>query len=104
MTSQLTVNTPYTGPIAFVNSSGATVTGPVGVITASDASVTVSLSASGQFYNVEMMSSLASPVTLTWTDPAGVVPSFTTTVTDQEVSPFEGVTGSFGTLAPGTTA
>lgn len=100
-TQTLTVGVAETAPLVFVDDSGATGPGPIGTIAASDPSVTVSLSADGQFANATMTTTLATPVTLTWNDPAGVIPSFTVEVTD--AATFVPVSGSFGTFAPGTT-
>ena len=100
---QLTLNTPSTCLLTFVDGTGSVVTGPIGIVTASDPSVTVGLSADGQACNATMTATVALPVTLTWHDPAGNVPDFTTLVTDQAVGA-TGATGSFGTFATGTTA
>lgn len=99
---QLTVNTPFTAPLIFLDANGNTTTGPVGTVTASDTTVTVGLSADGQACNVTMTTTVTAPVTLTWHDPAGVVPDFITQVTDQPVI-LPAVTGSFGTFVAGTT-
>lgn len=101
-TQTLIVGVAFTCPLVFTDASGTPGPGPIGTITASDPSVTVSLSADGQSANAEMTTTLPTPATLTWTDPAGVVPSFTTEVTDA-AAVFTPTAGSFGAFVEGTT-
>lgn len=94
------VSTALTAPIVFTDSTGASVTGPSGTLTVDNPAVTdARLSADGQACNVT--SPASGSVTITWTDPAGIIPPFSVTLTDQVVVT---VTGAFGTFAPGTTA
>lgn len=99
----LTVGVAFTAPLIFTDASGATGAGPIGSISASDPSVTVGLSADGQAANVTMTATLPTPATITWHDPAGVVPDFTVDVSDAPPV-FQATAGSFGTFAEGTTA
>lgn len=94
-------STALTAAIVFTDSTGTTVVGPTGTLTVDNASVTdARLSADGQSCNVT--SPASGSVTITWTDPAGKIPPFSVTLTDQ-VIPVT-VTGQFGTFAAGTTA
>lgn len=107
MSLQLTVvGTQYTGPVQFFMTDGslATTPGPVGALTVDNPLVTVGLSADGQSYNVLTTGSLGvgGKATLTWTDPAGKIPSFATEVSDEAVAPTI-ATGGFGPLVPGNT-
>lgn len=102
-TQTLTLNTPSTAPLVFTDANGVTGPGPIGEISASDPSVSVSLSADGQSANATMTETLATPATLTWHDPAGVVPDFTVDVTDA-AAVFVPVSGGFGTFAPSAPA
>lgn len=103
-TQQLVVGQPFTAPLIFLDTNGnVVIPGPVGTLSVTDGSVTISLSADGQAANVTMTTTLPSPVTITWSDPAGVVPAFSVDVTDAAVvNP--AVSGSFGIFVPGTTA
>lgn len=93
-------STAVTAPIIFTDSTGAKVTGPTGTLSVDNAAVTdARLSADGQSCNVTTPPT--GSVTITWTDPAGKIPPFSVTLTDQVVVT---VTGAFGTFAPGTTA
>ena len=103
-TFQITVGAPFTGGLIFTPSDGsAPKPGPIGTIAADDPNTVTSLSADGQSYNIQSNVAPASGtiITLTWTDPAGVVPSFTAGFTDQAVAVT--LTGSFSAPTPGTT-
>ena len=93
-------STALTGGLIFTDSTGAVVKGPIGALTADQTTVTPTLSADGQSYN--FTSPASGSVTLTWTDPAGVVAPFSQIFTDQVIAVT--VTGAFGPAAPGTTA
>jgi hypothetical protein len=100
MTQTVPSSTALTGKLVFVDSStGATVVGPIGVLTSDVASAAPTLSADGQSYN--FTSAASGSVTLTWTDPAGVVVPFSEVFTDQIVPVV--ITGTFGPATAGTT-
>lgn len=91
-------STALTGALIFTDQTGATVAGPIGTIASDQPTVSPSLSADGQHYN--FTSPPSGDVTLTWSDPAGKVASFSQTFTDQVV---EVITGAFGQATAGTT-
>lgn len=91
--------TAVTAPFIFTSSTRGVIPGPVGAVSVDNAAATAGLSADGQSCNV--MTPPTGSVTVTWTDPAGAIASFSVTLTDQVV---ETITGDFGTFAPGTTA
>ena len=94
-------STALTGKLTFTDTTtGSTVPGPVGTISADVASASPTLSADGQSYN--FTSAPSGSVTLTWTDPAGVIAPFSEVFTDAVVGPV--ITGTFGPATPGTTA
>lgn len=97
-TQTVPASTALTASLIFTDSTGVVVTGPIGTLTADVSTVTPTLSASGQAVNVT--SPPSGDVTLTWSDPSGVVPSFSVTLSDQAAVT---VTGAFGSFAPGTT-
>ena len=92
-------STALTGKLIFTDNTGATVVGPIGLLTSDVSTITPGLSADGQSYN--FTSPATGSVTLTWTDPAGVVLPFSQIFTDQVGTVV--LTGSFGPAAPGTT-
>lgn len=94
--------TAVTAPLVFTSSTRGVIPGPIGTISADNPAASASLSADGQSVNV--MTAPTGAVTVTWSDPAGVIASFSVTLTDQIVVPPEVITGAFGTFAPGTTA
>lgn len=103
-TQQLTVGTPATCALVFLAADGVTTgKGPVGTVSSSDGSVSAGLSEDGQSCNALMtLANVTS--TLTWHDPAGVVPDFSVDVSDVVAPPeFVAASGSFGTFADGTT-
>lgn len=100
------VGVPYTGPIQFFLTDGslATFPGPIGTISADNAAVTVSLSADAQAYNILLNAGLGvgNVATITWHDPAGIIPDFTTQISDEATLPSI-VSGGFGPLTVGNT-
>lgn len=94
---QVPFNAPITAPLVFVDKNGLAEPGPVGTIAVTDPAGTAALSADGQHANI----TVTVAATATWTDPSGVVPSFSVDLTEA-IGPV--VSGSFGTFVPGTTA
>ena len=94
-----------TAPLIFTQTSSdpnvppVTVPGPKGVVSSSDPTVSPSLSADGQ--SVNLTTPASGTFTLTWHDPAGNVPDFSVTLTDEV--PVLTVTGAFGQFVAGST-
>jgi hypothetical protein len=95
------LNTAYTAPLLFVQ-NGAPLAGPIGTVSASDTSAQISLSGDGQSVNLNLTAEVQGDITLTWSDPSGVVADFTVAV-DTDNTGTGVITGSFGAFTEGTT-
>lgn len=104
MSQNVPGSTAITAPLVFNSSTNGTVKGPVGTIASSDPNAVPSLSADGQAVNVTTPAEapVQDVITLTWSDPAGKIASFTVDLV-VSAAPQEVITGAFGAFVPGTT-